>query len=217
MYLVLGLVQERCNSIANSLELCLSCTNPSKCTYTMTMVNGSGGPVWSEWIPTKSFQCTPVLGFVQERCNSIANALELRLSCTNPSKCTFTMTMVNGSDGPVWSEWIPTKSFQCTPVLGLVQERCNSIANALELRLSCTNPSKCTFTMTMVNGSDGPVGSEWIPTKSFQCTPVLGLVQERCNSIANALELRLSCTNPSKCTFTMTMVRWTGVIRMNST
>ena len=26
-------------------------------------------------------------GFVQERCNSIANALELRLSCTNPSLC----------------------------------------------------------------------------------------------------------------------------------
>ena len=24
-----------------------------------------------------------------------------------------------------------------------------------------------------------------------------GLVQERCNSIANALEVRLSCTNPS--------------------
>ena len=46
---------------------------------------------------------------------------------------------------------------------GLVQERRNSIANALELRLSCTNP---------------------------------GLVQERRNSIANALELRLSCTNP---------------------
>ena len=26
---------------------------------------------------------------------------------------------------------------------GLVQERRNSIANALELRLSCINPSKC--------------------------------------------------------------------------
>ena len=26
---------------------------------------------------------------------------------------------------------------------GLVQERCNSIANEPELRLSCTNPSKC--------------------------------------------------------------------------
>ena len=28
-------------------------------------------------------------------------------------------------------------------VSGLVQERCNSVANALELRLSCTDPSKC--------------------------------------------------------------------------
>ena len=26
---------------------------------------------------------------------------------------------------------------------GLIQERCNSIANALELHLSCTNPSIC--------------------------------------------------------------------------
>ena len=43
---------------------------------------------------------------------------------------------------------------------GLVQERRNSIANAMELRLSCTK-------------------------------------QERRNSIANAMELRLSCTKPS--------------------
>ena len=28
-----GLVQERCNSIANTLELCLSCTNPSISSY----------------------------------------------------------------------------------------------------------------------------------------------------------------------------------------
>ena len=54
-------------------------------------------------------------------------------------------------------------------VNGLVQERRNSIASALELRLSCTNPS------------------------------VDGLVQKGRNSIANALELRLSCTNPSMC------------------
>ena len=50
---------------------------------------------------------------------------------------------------------------------GLVQERRNSIANALELLLSCTNPS------------------------------IDGVMQERRNSIANALELRLSCTKPS--------------------
>ena len=49
-----GLVQKRCKFIANALEICLSCTNPSD-------------------------------GVVQERHNSIANALELRLSHTNPS------------------------------------------------------------------------------------------------------------------------------------
>ena len=51
-------------------------------------------------------------------------------------------------------------------VNGLEQERCNSSALAMELRLSCTNP--------------------WMD----------GLVQERCNSSALALELRLSRTNP---------------------
>ena len=56
---------------------------------------------------------------------------------------------------------------------GLVQERCNSSALAMELRLSWTNPS--------VDGS------------------VNGSVQKRRNSIANALELRLSYTNPSMC------------------
>ena len=52
-----GLMQERRNSIANTLELCLSCTNPSL-----------------NWL-------------MQERRISIANAMELRLSCTNPSIC----------------------------------------------------------------------------------------------------------------------------------
>ena len=47
---------------------------------------------------------------------------------------------------------------------GLMQERRNSIANALELRLPCIDPA---------------------------------LMQERRNSIANAPELRLSCINPS--------------------
>ena len=33
-----GLVQERCNSIANALEFCLSCTNPSTCHLKLHMV-----------------------------------------------------------------------------------------------------------------------------------------------------------------------------------
>ena len=56
---------------------------------------------------------------------------------------------------------------------GLVQDCSNSIANALELVQSCTEPSTCS------------------------CFHFDGLMQERRNSIANALELRLPCTNPS--------------------
>ena len=52
-----------------------------------------------------------------------------------------------------------------------MQERRNSSALAMELRLSCTNPSIC-----------------W---------PIDRLVQERRNSSALAMELHLSCTNPS--------------------
>ena len=88
---------------------------------------------------------------MQERRNSIANALELRLSYTNPLIEIF-----------------------CDYVDGLMQERRNSIANALELRLSYTNPLIEIF-----------------------CDYVDGLMQERRNSIANALELHLSYTNPS--------------------
>ena len=54
---------------------------------------------------------------------------------------------------------------------GLVQERCNSSALAMELRLSCTNPA-------------------------ILWDIIDGLVQERRNSSASVMELRLSCTNP---------------------
>ena len=33
----------------------------------------------------------------------------------------------------------------CSPFDGLIQERCNSIANAMQLCLSCTNPSLCSY------------------------------------------------------------------------
>ena len=36
---------------------------------------------------------------------------------------------------------------------GLVQERHNSIANALEMRLSCTNPS--IYTQAIIRGREG--------------------------------------------------------------
>ena len=43
---------------------------------------------------------------------------------------------------------------------GLVQERRNSIANAMELRLSCTNPSICTLFQdpSSLFGAGGGIG-----------------------------------------------------------
>ena len=39
----------------------------------------------------------------------------------------------------------------------------------------------------------------WSCNDSLLCTYIDGLMQERCDSIANTLELHLSCTNPSIC------------------
>ena len=41
-----------------------------------------------------------------------------------------------------------------------------------------------------------------------QPTQIDGLMHERRNSIANALELRLSCSNPSRCE--VTLLEWSG-------
>ena len=93
-------------------------------------------------------------GFVQERRNSSALAMELRLSCTNPS---------------MW------------------QERRNSSALAMELRLYCTNPS-----MWQERRNSSALAMEL----RISCTNP-SMWQERRNSSALAMELCLSCTNPS--------------------
>ena len=102
--------------------------------------------------------------------NSIANALEIHLSCIN-----------------------------------LMLERCNSIANALELRLSCINPSSMELRLSCINPS------RYAPDSTMGLFN--GLMQERRNSIANALELHLSCINPSRCaavSYTGLSSRWAG-------
>ena len=44
---------------------------------------------------------------------------------------------------------------------GLMQERRNSIANALELRLSCTNPSPIDMVNLLQCVSTGPASDQW--------------------------------------------------------
>ena len=65
---------------------------------------------------------------------------------------------------------------------GLVQERHNSIATALQLPLPCTNPSIYLLPVCLCHCN-------------AECH-IDGLMQERRNSSALAVELRLSCTNP---------------------
>ena len=100
---------------------------------------------------------------VQERRNSSALAMELRLSCTNLS---------NLHCGVPWMSW--------SKFHRLVLERRNSSALAMELRISCTNLSNL------------HCGVPWMSWSKFN-----RLVQERRNSSALAMELHLSCTNPS--------------------
>ena len=70
-----GLVQERRNSIADALELCLSCTNPSS-----WWCKDSGiGPIL--WVNRNDH----IDGLMQDCSISIANALEILQSCTKPS------------------------------------------------------------------------------------------------------------------------------------
>ena len=77
----------------------------------------------------------------------------------------------------------------CNDIDELVQERRNSSADALELRLSCTNPSICSRITVIVDVISGYFESV-VP--DIDC-----LVPEKRNSSTLTMEFRLSCTNPS--------------------
>ena len=88
-----GLVQERHNSSALAMELCLYCTNPLICTSPHKI--GRSFPPHPQW-------CVCLLhidGLVQERCNSSALAMEFHLSCINPSISTH-----HWHDNELWME-----------------------------------------------------------------------------------------------------------------
>ena len=88
---------------------------------------------------------------------------------------------------------------------GLVQERCNSSALALELHLFCTNPLICKQHSVKIQSKYIEKGMHL--KMSAKCWSLLqgkashfdGLVQERCNSSALAMVLHLCCTNPLIC------------------
>ena len=88
-------------------------------------------------------------GLVQERCNSIAKAPELRLSCTNPSISHHVIKTLKGHDWSTFSGqsgfWNYRSLVYMIYICDLVQDYSISIANTLEILQSCTKPSICFF------------------------------------------------------------------------
>ena len=62
---------------------------------------------------------------------------------------------------------------------GLMQERCNSIANALELRLSCTNPSICVTQPQCV---------KYLPVSPGECVCDNGITGPTCDIEGDSLQ-----------------------------
>ena len=128
-------------------------------------------------------------GLVQERCNSIADALELHLNCTNPSIWVTSITHFK----PFWCwDWnIPGKSIPWQLIPWLLaspsQQPPVCVSYIDHGSVQCiTSISSCDLAKLYM------VHIYWLRKYHIN-----GLVQERCNSIADALELLLSCTNSS--------------------
>ena len=76
--------------------------------------------------------------------------------------------------------------------------------NMLMTRSHCIGETLAKMFQTSINHQC----TTWSKNQAFYFN---GLMQERCNSIANALELRLSCTNPSTCIWVF-FIHWCLVI-----
>ena len=91
-----GLVQERHNSSALAMQLCLSCTNPTMCQNILQSLSHSYTPHKLNVKPDKiSRKGAAWNGAAMYQCVSARKtlALELCLSCTNPSVCYIIKSM----------------------------------------------------------------------------------------------------------------------------
>ena len=70
---VAGLVQERHNSIANALELCLSCTHPSIDMHTYIQWGLAHVYIHSKWILTPLCRCSDICAHEYTYCRETGN------------------------------------------------------------------------------------------------------------------------------------------------
>ena len=111
-------------------------------------------------------------GLVQDCSNSIANALELLPACTKPSICTL---------------WTASSPIGQKPD----DEDINCDSKPLSWILWCVLLSTCIFKFRWQSYDRSERGGF-----NLRHPHIDGLVQERRNSSALAMELRLYCTNP---------------------
>ena len=120
-------------------------------------------------------------GLVQERRNSIANALELRLSCTNPSRCPNQCSKLSWKSCQSWSEFWEIQSLIC-------KEMCKKLLVLTKICRSRTD-GPALVSNTGPNSPHSSISS--IIVSCNKPEKIDGIVQERCNSSALAMELHL--------------------------
>ena len=72
------------------------------------------------------------------------------------AKVTIQENQIEILSANIMATTIQSKAILCAYFVGIVQERRNSIANAVELRLSCTNPSICEIYVIQYASADVP-------------------------------------------------------------
>ena len=160
--------------------------------------------MWYWYLPDWTFEWNyKIDGLVQERLNSIVNALELRLSCTNPSLQAGKQKIFGTRPNCVVSNIAYTKFHSPR----LVFHSPGQIFTRIGERASASFPAciLCLIMQWLIVEQSSNNNVDFISQVLWALWDVLvyhtahnnGLVQERCNSSALEMELCLSCVNPA--------------------
>ena len=162
-------------------------------------------------------------GFIQKRFNFNASAMELHLFSMSPSRCnqklflhtciTFTFTLdvsspkyldMDGFHHKI--KWFQDHLYDGKSYTGKISSLylndhllLQKFTKTLSRKTGISIPITCKFGKCLFSSAAELLEKFWNKTKNIiSILQIDGLVQERLNSSVLAMELRLSCTNPSK-------------------
>ena len=155
---------------------------------------GNCGVPWNKSIQLGNAN-SHIDGLVPKRHNPSALAVELPLSCIKLLIRHYLTLFIQCNFIHISQEYA-TLYFIYIHIDGLVQERHNSSSLAMELHLSYPKLSIWHYLILFIRCNLINISQEY-NTLDFICIHIDWLMQERCNSSVLAMELYLSCTNPS--------------------